>query len=225
MFALVGCAGPNSSDLTPAGGDGGSQNATSGAKGGAPTVQIVDHGFGQSDQSALGIVIVTTDSSAAVGEFVTVSANFLDSDGQIIATEEQVESFSWVGQQLVLPVQLFLSDKPGVQVSGIEPSATISTHGLSEPVRAPLPTLEATEVAEGKYGGYRASFGFTNESDTDLKSLRVGAVCYDTAGTIIGGAYTFPDLAPAGKTIRIDTEPTVSEKPASCKAFLNYGLS
>jgi hypothetical protein len=220
---LSSCGGTGSSSSSPAGSDGGDKNASSESKSDKPTVEIVDFGFGQSETSAQGIVIVSTDSEAAIGEFVTVTANFLDADGQIIATEEQVESFNWVGQELVLPVWLYLDGKPNAKVVSIEPSATLSDYGMREAASAPLPVLEATEIKKTEYGdGYNASFGFTNETTEDLTDLRVGVACYNAANKIIGGTSTYPELAPVGKTIRIDAEATVSEKPASCKAFVNY---
>lgn len=221
---LSACGGTeeNPAASAPAGSDGGDKNASSGTTDDKATVEIVDSGFGQSESSVQGIVIVTTDTEAALGEFVTVTANFLDADGQIIATEEQVESLSWVGQELVLPVSLYLDDD-SVKVASIDPSVSLSDYGSQESSAAPLPVLEATEIKKGEYGGYTASFGFTNETATDLEDLRVGVVCYDKAEEIIGGTSNYPPPVPAGKTIRIDADLTVSKKPASCKAFMNYG--
>ena len=48
-------------------------------------------------------------------------------------------------------------------------------------------------------------------------------VCYDAAGTIIGGGYDYPNLAAAGKSIRIDADVITGVAPSSCRAFLNYG--
>jgi len=167
------------------------------------------------------MVIVTTDSEAAIGEFVTASVNFLDAEGQILATAEQIESFKWVGQELAMPVTP--DDLDGkAKVASIEPSASLSDYGMAEESKAPLPVLDSTEVKKGEYGGFTTSFALTNDTDADLKSPRVGVVCYDAAKKIIGGTSMYPDFVPAGKTIRIDAEPTVSGKPASCKAFVNY---
>jgi hypothetical protein len=223
VLALLSACGSTEENSSAAGSDGGDKNASSGGKDEKPTVEIVDSGLGQSDGNAQGIVIVTTDDKAAIGESVTVTANFLDADGQIIATEEQVESFNWVGQELVLPVSHYL-DKPNVKVASIEPSASLSDYGMAKPSEAPLPVLKATEIKKGEFGGYTASFAFTNETDEDLKNLRVGVVCYDAAKKIVGGTSTYPELAPVGKTIRIDADPTASRKPASCKAFVNYDV-
>ena len=58
------------------------------------------------------IVIVTTETKESVGEFVTAWVNFLDPAETILKTEEQVESFAWVNQRVVLPVWLDLSLTP-----------------------------------------------------------------------------------------------------------------
>lgn len=224
VLSACGGADKDPSASAPAGSDGGDQNASSGSGDEEPTVEIVDSGFVQSDESSVeAIVIVHTDDEAAIGEFVTATVNFLDADGQILVTEEQVESFSWVGQDLVLPVTAF---DPNGTVATIDPSISLSDYGATEPVGAPLPVLDATEIQEsGSPGYYTPSFGFTNETDTDLEDLRVGVVCYDDAMNIIGGGSTYPSVAPAGNTIRIDADGVkASETPASCKAFVNYGL-
>lgn len=230
LLALsAGCGGADdSSGAAPAGSDGGSKNSLAESKDKdadeKPTVEIVDSGFGQSGEYVQGIVVVTTDDEAAIGESVTVALNFLDADGQIIATEEQVESFNWVGQELVLPVWLDQSGSKA-RVASVEPSVSLSDYGMSAEPKAPLPVLDATDIKKAEYGdGFTASFGFTNETDGNLEDLRVGVVCYDGAEKIIGGTSVYPELAPAGKTIRIDADAMVSEKPAACRAFVNYDV-
>lgn len=197
--------------------------SAAGAAAGKPTVTLVDSGYGQSESVVQAIVIVTNDSEAAIGESVTVSVNFLDADGKIVATEEQVESFNWVGQQLVLPVTHF-AESESVRVTSIEPSVSLSAYGVTHPAMDPLPVLKASEIKKAEFGGYTASFAFTNETNSDLKDLRVGVACYDKANHIIGGTSEYPSLAPAGKTIRIEADPIVPGKPASCKAFVNYDV-
>lgn len=188
-----------------------------------PAVEIVDSGFGQDESSAQGIVIVTSPGEAAVGEYVTASVNFLDAEGGIIATEEQVESFAWAGQELVLSVWLGPTAAADATVASIEPSVTISDYGMGGSGSTPLPVLEATEITQDQYGAHTASFEFTNETDADLTDLRGGVVCYDETGQINGGGTAFPGLAPAGKIIVIDADVTVSGQPDSCKAHLNHG--
>lgn len=186
-----------------------------------PTVELVDSGLGQNSYAAMAMIIVTNDNPASVGEFVTASVNFLDEQGRIIATKEQVESFSWEGQELVLPVHLSLSESPGVTVAAIDPVVSISDYGTPGRAEEPLPVLEADEIRPSAWGGVAATFMFTNETEKDLDSMRVSVVCYDDAGQINGGEFTFP-TAPAGRTIRIDVEVPTAVDARSCKAFLNY---
>lgn len=218
---LSACGGGGVKDVGTVGSDGGDKNATSGSKGGTPTAEVIDFGLAQSSYTTEAIVLATTNSEAAIGEFATVTVNFLDAGGKILATESQVESFNWVGQQLVFPVTPTDLDD-NVKVASIEPSISFSDYGMAEPSKPPMPVLDATEIKKGEFSDYTVAFGFTNDTDADLKDLRIGVVCYDPAKKIIGGTSTYPDVAPAGKTIRIEADPTVSEKPASCKGFVNY---
>ena len=227
---LTGCGG------TDSGGSKGSAKETVGSDSGdqisssdpandsdGPSAEIVDFGFGQSDSAVRGIVLVTAKDEDVIGKFVTVSTNFLDAQGQIIATGDQIETFSWPGQQVGFPIFLYLPDLPkGTKVASIDPIVTVGD-GFDEEIMPPLPVLDATEIRKSQSEGYKVSFGFTNESDQDLSDLRVAAVCYDKAGKMVGGDTTYPDSAPPGRAIRIDLDYVlVSAEPASCKAFLNY---
>ena len=78
------------------------------------------------------------------------------------------------------------------KVASIEPSVSLSDYGMAEESKAPLPVLDSTEVKKGEYGGFTTSFALTNDTDADLKSPRVGVVCYDAAEKIIGGTSTYP---------------------------------
>lgn len=189
---------------------------------GAPSVEIVDSGFGQDDYSALAVVKVRSPETTSVGEFVTVSVNFLDDSGAIVGTEEQVETFSWPGQELVLPVTHF---SPDTAIASIDPSASISGYGLATPTeRPPLPVLESTRIQPVLPGTATASFEFKNDSPEDLTNLRVAMICYDENQKAIGGGSAYPGLAAAGQTVVIEQKVTVQGTPASCQAFPNYGI-
>lgn len=216
LLAVAACG--DSDPSSPSTGDSGSGNEPS-----APTVEIVESGFGQPDEYVQGIAIVTTNDEEAVGEFVTVSMNFLDNTGAILATQEQVESFKWNDQQLVLPIQPDLANRPGT-VASVEASAAVSDYGMPTEPLTPLPTLEATEVGEGQYGAVTATFELTNETDADLTDLRVGVVCRDAGGTINGGASNYPSLVAVGQTVRLDVDVTTSGVPETCTAYPNYGV-
>ena len=204
----------------------GGKSATGGSTKERPPAKVVASGFGQNGKYVEGIAIVTSDNPASVGRGVTASANFLDAVGHVIATEEQVESFSWPDQQLVLPVWLDLSNSPpDTKVASGDVSVSVSDYATPKsPDMKPLPVLVSNRIRRNSYGGFTTDFTFTNDTGADLKDLRVGVVCYDAGGTIIGGSSIYPNLAPAGKPIRLEpTTLTVSGEPITCKAFPNYG--
>ncbi|WGX95112.1 hypothetical protein [Nocardioides sp. L-11A] len=190
-----------------------------------PDAEIVDHAFVQDGEYGKGIVLVRANNADAVGKFVTVSYNVLDAGGKILTSEEQIETFSWVGQEIGYPIFAPLDATPGANATSIDPVVTIGDESFGEEYSAPLPVLEAQSVAKDQYGnGYTVSFGFTNETDAELEGLRVAAVCFDAAGKVIGGDSTYPDALP-GRAIRIDVEylRTVDDQqPASCKGYVNY---
>lgn len=144
-----------------------------------------------------GIAVVTADNPESVGEFVTASANFLDHKGDILATEEQVESPSWVGQELVLPIWLDLSQRPEAKVASIDVSVAISDHGPAKESREKLEPVEASELTTNQFGKPAAAFTLTNDTSTELQDFRVGVVCYDPTEQIIGGGSDYPELSRA----------------------------
>ena len=210
--------------LTACGGTADELGAASGlgaAASDAPaTVELTGTGFGQRDEYVQGIAMVTTDDDKAVGEFVTVSMNFLDASGDIVGTSDQVESFSWVGQDLVLPVWHSLS--AGVEVVEVDASVSISDYGRSSEDVDPLETVESREIRADQFGR-TALFELTNPTDSDLENARIGVVCYDVDGSIIGGASEYPNLIAASKSILLESAVLTSGEPENCIAYPNYG--
>ncbi len=192
-----------------------------------PSVELVDSGVGQSGQYVQGIVIATTNNPESVGEHVTTSVKFIDQAGRTIRTDVQVDSFAWEGQQLVLPVFASLDD-PESTVASIDASVSISDYvsdyDSPQKSRPELPVLDSESFSENPDGGGElAAFTFTNPTDEDLSGLRIGVVCYDATGKIIGGGVDYPNLAAAGKSMRIDANVTTGVAPSSCRAFPSYG--
>lgn len=190
-----------------------------------PDAEIVDYAFIQDGEYGKGMVLVRANNADAVGKFVTVSYNVLDAGGQILTSEEQIETFSWVGQEIGFPIFAPLDATPGAKATSIDPVVTVGDGSFGEENANPLPVLEAQAITKDQYGnGYTVSFGFTNETDEPFEGLRVAAVCFDAAGKVIGGDTTYPDALP-GRAIRIDVEylrTVADQKPATCKGYVNY---
>lgn len=227
---LTACGGNDSgSGSDSAGSDTGDKIASTGAtpdqSDEGPAAEIVDYAFTQDGEYIKGIALVRANSEDAVGKFVTLSYNVLDAGGQILATEEQIETFSWVGQEVGFPFFVSLDATPKAKAASVDPALSVGDDSFGEEYDAELPVLDAQSVLKDKYGnGYTVSFGFTNETSEALEGLRVAAVCFNKAGKIIGGDTTYPDAAP-GRAIRIDIEYLMTvndQKPVTCKGYLNY---
>lgn len=189
---------------------------------GNSSVEIVDSGFGQKPGSAMAVVIAESINGNLAGHYVTATVNFLDESGAILSTEEQIEILSWEDQELVLPVTYYKPDSSSSEVASIEAFLSVSDYGTGKPEQTALPVLDSTEIRDGYFNDYIATFGLKNDSSEEIKDLRVGAVCYNEESDIIGGGYTFPSLLPADGTIRMEATVTASEVPASCKAYVNH---
>ena len=182
-------------------------------------VGLVAAGFGQIDEYAQGIAIVEVREASAIGEFVTVSMNFLDAKGDILATEEQVETADWTGQQIALPLSTEVSNG---QVVSVDTSVSLSSYSDGEPPRESLAPIVSKEILTDDSGSPVAVFKVVNDTDQDLADLRLGIACFDANGVIIGGTSEYPALLEAGKTIRVDASVIASGVPASCTAFPGF---
>ncbi|WP_322920367.1 hypothetical protein [Nocardioides renjunii] len=215
LMLLTACGESDSSDSRT---DSAAGSATLGEEpsgSSAGSVEVVETGFGQRDEYVQGIAVVT---AGPVGEFVTVSMNFLDASGQVVATEEQVESVARDGDELVLPVWLSLDD-PKVKIASVEATASISDYGSAEEDYPDLGTFETTEIISD---GYNAKFRLTNPTDEAVESARIGVVCYSAGGDIIGGGSDYPNLWPANGEIVVEASITTSGKPAKCVAHARH---
>lgn len=167
------------------------------------------------------MVVAQAENPSAVGQFVTATVSFLNADGGIIATKQQVEQFSWEDQEIALPVFLFPEgDSEIPHVSDIDASVAVSAYSSSEPAQAELPQLDAVSIG-AKNQGTLATFEFTNNNEL-LDGLRVGAVCHDAAGEIIGGGSAYPNAIAPNSKVRFDVDMYQQTVADTCKAYLNY---
>lgn len=209
---------PQSSSGSASSGTGPSGGLPGTAKGAAGPVEIVGTGFAQDGQYVEGVAVVRVNDPKAVGEYITVSMNFLDQAGSILATEGHVEQAWWAGQELALPISTELHEGEAVRVDA---SVSISDYGDSEEPRGPLAPMKSKQVmASG--GEVIAVFEFTNGTSKAVADLRVGIACYDSAGTIVGGNSSYPDPVAPGRTIRIESEIRTSAEPSSCTAYPSF---
>lgn len=182
---------------------------------------IIESGFGQEDgDEYVQVVALVENKSDHGGQTVTVNYNLKDASGKIVASASQVESFTGPGQQVAVQTQVSV-DK-GVKVASmdatllVEDEDTFSTSDVTfEPAVA--------QVKKDEYGGVTARYAVKNPTADPLKDLRIGVICKDKAGKVIGGGIEFPELVPPSGEILADTDVNTSGVPASCTAYISPG--
>ena len=184
---------------------------------------LIASGFGQGDvdNEFVGLAAIVENKSDHAGQTVTVSFNLLDSDGEVIKTESQVDNFAWVGQQLAVVTETDLESS--VVVASVEATLLIEDDGMFEETGTDLGTSEA-KLVKGEYGGFAAKVKLVNPTSETIKDPGVKVICYDSSKKIAGGGYTYPELIAARGTFADEVSVTVSENAKTCTAFLEPSI-
>lgn len=157
------------------------------------------------------------------GQTLTVVFNYYDAADSLVKTETQVEGFSWAGQTLAIPT---FSDLGNKRTKVVRSEATLKVEdqgAFEEGTAAALPVVEGV-IVKDQYNGWVAKFELGNATDQPLNGLRVGVICRNDAGKVIGGASEYPDLIAAGSKVLVEADVTTSGKPATCTAYPNHGF-
>ncbi|MFG1996127.1 hypothetical protein ACGFJ7_39750 [Actinoplanes sp. NPDC048988] len=180
-----------------------------------PTGSLLQTGFGQRDEY-VSVVALVKNTSAKVGQTVTVQFNVTDAAGEILGSESQVEYFSRPDQ--VLPV-LTQVDVSGKKAAKVEATLLVEDNGTFD--SEPFPEIPAkATIAKSEYGdGYTARVQVSNPKAEPLKNPHITVVCYDAAKKIVGGGFTFPDMIPPSGKAVAQVDLLTAGKPARCDAY------
>ena len=161
--------------------------------------------------------------SDKIGATVIVNFNLLDAAGDIIVSSSQTEAFSRPGELLAVGTQI---DVPaGAKPATLEATAQVEYPGIGP--TEPFPELPFGQVIVGKdeFGGFVAAATLTNTTAQPLNSPRIGVVCLDAAGAVIGGSSIFPELVPPNGKVKVETlSLIVTGQPASCEMYAGAPL-
>jgi hypothetical protein len=219
---LSGCAG--ASGQTAASTAGASSTTQASATGGdvQSAAKILKAGFGQRDQYAWVTSIVQAVGTEAVGKFVTVQFNLLDASGEILNSTEQVEAFSFPGQTLALGTQVDLSSS-NTKAAKVEATLVLGDNAGQASDEFPV-TATPTKIGKNDYSDTVATFQLVNAGAAPVRNARVGVVCLNKAGEIIGGTSEYPDVIPAKGRIRVDAAVITTTVPATCEVYPGPGF-
>ncbi|MDF2826722.1 MAG: hypothetical protein K0R01_5 [Mycobacterium sp.] len=177
-----------------------------------PTAEIVESGFGQPSNSEYTWVTALVHNVGGVGEFATVTFNLYGADDALLATVEQVESFTTDDGLTAVGT---MSDVLSAPVARIEANLAVSDYGSTEPTASIAPI--ESPVQDGA-----ASFVVTNTTSEDWGDLRIGVICKDAAGTVVGGGSAFPSGIPAGGEYMVSSNDAMlmfADAATTCTAY------
>lgn len=215
-------AGASSAAVTPSAAATPSPTASAQASDAQPAAKLVKAGFGQRDQYVWVTSIVQAVGDDAVGKFITVQFNVLDRSGKILASIDQVEALTSKGQKIALGTQV---DLPSAKVKAAKVEATLAVgNDTGDPPGDFNVTATPATVGKDEYGGLTATFQLINSGSGRVKDARVGVVCMNKAGDIVGGTSDYPDLIPPHGKIRVDAPLTTTGTPATCEVYPGPGL-
>ena len=223
-LVLAGCGGGSGQTVTSTAGA--STDTASKASAGTGDAQsaakLLKVGFGQRDEYVWVTSIVQAAGAEAAGRFVTVQFNVLDASGEILSSTEQTEAFSSQGQKLALGTQVDLSAAKG-KASKLEATLVLGDRAGSPAGRFQV-TATSAKIGKNEYGGTVATFQLVNADVAPAKAARVGVVCLNKAGEIIGGTSEYPDVIPAKGRIRVDADVITTAVPATCEVYPGPGF-
>lgn len=211
-------AQPESTSDAPAASSEASAETTEAASTAVPAElgTLKEAGFGQSDEY-VWVTALVHNNSADVGQTVTVNFNVLDADGNILASESQVESFSLPEADHIVGTQVSLA--PGETAAEVDAALDVEASGAFSD--KPFPEMPTSPVKfTEEYGSHTASFELSNTLEIALKNPRVSLLCRDDAGSIMGGGSAYPELVSAQGTVKVDVNLLASEEPEDCTVFV-----
>ncbi len=187
-------------------------------------VKIVKSGFAQSDDYIWIGALLTNESANSVD--VIVKFVFKDANGNTVpeadSFEASSERFTPLGQTILVATNAILP--AGVNVASVEASvAEVSPAPASPAAEWPELTIGPVEnLEQDSLGDFTGTVEITNPSPSPLEGVRVGVVCLDGGGGIIGGNLLLEEvnLRPAGMTRFFARDITTSGTPAKCEAYL-----
>lgn len=185
--------------------------------------RIVESGFGQSGQYAW-VTAAVENLSDHGGQTVTVNFNVMDESGEVIGSQSQVESFNIAGQSIAVGTQVDLG--PRVDAASVEATLLVEDDNTFEETDVDLGVVEADSIQVDQYDKktWHAKFSIENPTDEPLQSPRIGVICKDATGEVIGGGSDYPELVPASGEVAIDPYLITSGKPTECAAYVAAGM-
>ncbi|MET0433642.1 MAG: hypothetical protein ABW025_05695 [Cellulomonas sp.] len=182
----------------------------------ADAATILESGFGQDGDYAWVTALVQNE--GLVDEFATVTFNLYDEAGTLVASTDQVEGFTSEKGMTAIGTQV---DTSGAVVAKVDAHLGVSEYGSDRDPVAQVAPVDGTVGVDGEW-----TFALQNGTTEDWTDLRVGIICRDAAGTVVGGGSAFPPLVAAGQPYLLSDSLIISTAAtATCTAYPQVQIS
>ena len=108
-------------------------------------------------------------------KFVTVGFNLLDSDGEILASTDQVEKFSRADEKLAVGTQVDIPDRG--KVAKVEAKMEVSEHSNVDAEPFPEITTGNVKVVRSEYSEYGDRVARVWVNNPTIESLKSPRIC------------------------------------------------
>ena len=146
------------------------------------------------------------------GQTANVTFNVLDPAGNILKSETASEAVINKDARIITGTQVTVP--AAKEVAKVE--ATLSLTGKPGKPKLEDFVLELGPVAVSDDGNH-AEATVTNPQAEQITDPKASAACFNAAGNIIGGGFTFVDVVPASGKVMADPFINVTELPARCE--------
>lgn len=178
-------------------------------------LEVKKVGFGTGAIGTTGVVVFRNDSTKDGAGRITVQFTAYDRAGKVLGTGESSLALIRSGQTMAAATDIQVA-------SGSTVDHVIAQVAAGEWDSDPHPTAVITArnvsfVPDAYYP--KVNGELVSHYTSDLKDVIATGVCYDNAGNIIGGGYTYVSLLPGNGTTGASIQGNVTGSPASCEIY------
>lgn len=174
-----------------------------------------------------GLAVMTATGDDAVRRAVYAEVDYLDGEGEAVASSRQPAIVDREGQTLAVRVPAVL-EPPDAAVASMDTTLILSDNGIEggRSGEYPLDGYDAYAIIEGNPGTYSVQFavhGIPGETQVSFgPDPAVGTVCCRREHELIGGTSTQVKAPPDGGRGRFAAQMPTDLFPDACRAYPGY---
>lgn len=178
---------------------------------------LLDNSFWRQDgETVFTAFVLHNPNGNIVFEDVEYTVHLFDASGDEITSDYSTTRWIFPGQTFGIVFNFYLDDENTIVDSTSvdwEYDSTFAADGFANP-------FTTSNTIYWQNGDYPMVTGIINNIDPDTYTdIRANIICYDSAGDIVGGGYTYIDFVPGSDTMGFATYVDTFDSVASVEVF------